>query len=151
MRDPRSTALRGIGLHVRLYRTPFRNITRPSIFQVVDVNILELDPPRLANNCSKYLVRLLPVLPVQSAILLRTAKAARQGLLDVDVLGATVILVVVHFDVNGGGGDGFASEPADALKPEDFVARVAEGLVLRQGLQSQFDLRKYYSNQKIPW
>ena len=70
--------------------------------------------------------------PIKYTVLVRALDAARNSLVDIDVLDATVVLEVLNVEIQGRHSDGLPREPTHALKTEDLVAVIAESLVLRQ-------------------
>ena len=111
----------------------------PVLLQELVVELGDTGPGAAALDAAKQPVRVRAELVVEAAVLLGALDAAGDDLRDVDVddvVGGGVWglgrgRVLGHVEGDGGGGEGLAGEPADALEGEDGLNGVGEGLVLR--------------------
>lgn len=111
----------------------------PVLLQEVVIEIGDGHPGAAALDVAKQPVRVLAPVVVEAAVLLGAGEAAGDGLGNVDVgddVGAGVgglgrRLVLVHVKGDGGGAEGLADDPADALEGEDGLNGAGEGFVLR--------------------
>lgn len=110
------------------------------------LDFVESNPQTLALNGAEQPVTMRPPLRVDGAAL-GSGLETGGGLLDVDVgeeLGGGVgraggCGVLVDVECDGGGADGSAEEPGDALDGEDGVDGIGEGLVLEVKLGGMYD------------
>ena len=72
-----------------------------------------------------------PVFPIKGTIFLGPLDSSSEGLLDVDVFNASIVLVVLYVKGNRGEADGLSHKPAHALELENLVGRIAKVLVLQ--------------------
>lgn len=106
---------------------------QPPLLQELVGDVLRGDEPALALDVAEHPVLVVAPLQVQAALLRRPLEPARGHLVDVDVHLALGVGVLRHVQGHGGGADGLAREPADALQRERRVDRVGVGFVLREG------------------
>jgi len=106
---------------------------QPPLLQesIWDLGAIDCDPAGLALQVAEQVVVVRAFGPVELAEFGGAFDAASSGLLDVDVCVPVLRGVLFAVESDGGEGDGFAGQPADALEGEYGVGVVREGLVLR--------------------
>lgn len=103
----------------------------PPLFKEWDVELVCLDPSGFSNHGAKETILVLSLLPPQCSLLTSSWDAASDGLININVFNAVVILVVFDVESNCAERDSLSLEPPDTLKLEDSVcARIRQGLVL---------------------
>jgi hypothetical protein len=107
-----------------------KSVGGPTILQELNVEFLSLGSPRLADDLTEGLVIRFTRSPVEGPHFVARRDATSNELLDINVFDTTVILVVLEVDGDGSDRDSLPLEPAHALKGEDFLSAVGEGLVL---------------------
>ena len=93
------------------------HILKSSLYELVLIHIAELYPSALAFHAPKDPILVIPVRPVECAVFGCARDSASGDLLDVDV-GGIGLDVFGYGEGDGGHGDCFAEEPADALLRE---------------------------------
>lgn len=110
--DPRRLALRGVALDVRLDDAMLGGVRRPALLVPRVLELVEVDQAaRFALDGPEEVVGVLAEFPVHGAVLGRPLDAARERLVDVDVLDARIVLVVLDGERDGSSRDRGALEP----------------------------------------
>ena len=137
VRDPHETALGRVALGVGLDKFALVGVLGPPLFEERDVEVVRLHPSRLADDRPKEAVLVLPLFPPERALLARSRDAARDGLVDINVLDTAFVLVVLDEQIDAER-DHPTRDPANALELKDGVnAGVREGLVLRKKVSEE--------------
>ena len=102
----------------------------PAFLQVVILDSIKPKPSASALQLAEDMIIVLIERPGQLAELRCTFDATSCSLVDVDVCISGLVSVLLDVQGDGCEGDGFASNPANALEGEDSIGVVREGLVL---------------------
>lgn len=130
--NPRGPTLGSVAFDIGVDEPLLKSVGGPSILQELNVEFLSLDSPRLADDLTEGLVIRFARSPVESPYFVARRDATSDELLDIDMFDTAVGPVVLEVDGDSSDRDGLPLEPAHALKGEDFLSAVGEGLVLKE-------------------
>jgi hypothetical protein len=127
---PRLAALGGITVHKGLDNAKLDTIVHPVFLQKLRLYLVKLDPPGLANDVAKDVILVGSWGPIKDTFLGSTWNPASEGLVDHDTLYTCIVFGVLDLKGETANRDCFPCEPTGALESQNFISRVAEGLVL---------------------